>query len=136
MLQSLEQSSEKINTRLLDKYVQFKMHTTAHCTLHTAHCRTVAELQAEQHSLGLAISSHQSLLQEKMEGIQSDLFVQNKNVSQLSHITLKDREREAVEREERERGVARQLEALARQGAGLEQVGQQVKSISVQNYGS
>ena len=89
----------------------------------TEHFRTVAELQAEQHSLSLAISSHQSLLEEKMAGIQSDLFVQNKNVSQLSHITLKDREREGVEREERERGVARQLEALARQGAGLEQVG-------------
>ena len=92
----------------------------------TEHFRTVAELQAEQHSLSLAISSHQSLLEEKMAGIQSDLFVQNKNVSQLSHITLKDREREGVEREEREereRGVARQLEALARQGAGLGQVG-------------
>jgi hypothetical protein len=96
----LKESSERIDTRVLDG--------------------TVAELRGQQEQLATAINEHQARLDEKIELIQSDLFVQSKNVGQLSHITLKDREKEAVEKEAREQSLHTKLDTIKRKAEALE----------------
>ena len=84
-MSGLKESSDRLNTRVLDT--------------------RVGELAGHQDVLAKTIAEHQDKLDKRMEDIQSDLFVQTKNVSQLSHITLKDREKEVVERENREEAL-------------------------------
>ena len=99
-MSGLKESSDRLNTRVLDT--------------------RVGELAGHQDVLAKTIAEHQDKLDKRMEDIQSDLFVQTKNVSQLSHITLKDREKEVVERETREEAFRKQLGTLVRQGETLE----------------
>ena len=99
-MSGLRESSERLNTRVLDT--------------------KVGELAGHQDQLAKTIADHQDKLDKRMEDIQSDLFVQSKNVSQLSHITLKDREKEVAEREKREEIFRKQLGTLVRQGETLE----------------
>ena len=94
VFQSLRESSDKINTRLLDA--------------------KVGELGEQQASLAAALAGHQDTLDRRIEAIQGDLYVQQKNVSNLSHLTLKAREKEVVDREAREEALHRQLDALVR----------------------
>jgi len=100
VMSGLKESSDRLNTRVLDT--------------------RVGELAGHQDVLAKTIAEHQDKLDKRMEDIQSDLFVQTKNVSQLSHITLKDREKEVVERENREEAFRKQLGTLVRQGETLE----------------
>ena len=99
-MSGLRESSDRLNTRVLDT--------------------RVGELVGHQDLLAKTIADHQDKLDKQMEDIQSDLFVQTKNVSQLSHITLKDREKEVAEREKREEAFRKQLGTLVRQGETLE----------------
>jgi len=102
LLSGLRESSERINTKLLDN--------------------TVTQLQQQQKQLAETIAGHQARLDTRIEDIQSDLFVQNKNVGHLSHITLKDREKEALDRANREKELSRRLDTLMKQGETLESV--------------
>merc|ERR1712142_537489 len=69
----LKLSSDKINTRVLDQ--------------------TIEDLRSQQEVLSKVISEHREQLDVKLEELQGDMFLQNKNVGQLTHITLKDEEK-------------------------------------------
>ena len=99
VFQSLRESSDKINTRLLDS--------------------KVGELGEQQAALAAQLAAHQDKLDQRIEAIQGDLYVQQKNVSNLSHLTLKAREKEAVDKEAREEALHRQLDSLVRLLVGM-----------------
>ena len=99
---TLRDSSDKINTRVLDK--------------------TVEELRKQQELLSKVISEHREQLDTRLEELQGNMFVQNKNVGQLTHITLKDREKEQKAAENREVEWRGKIEALSKQNDALKDV--------------
>jgi len=99
---TLRDSSDKINTRVLDK--------------------TVEELRKQQELLSKVISEHREQLDTRLEELQGNMFVQNKNVGQLTHITLKDREKEQKAAENREVEWRGKIEALSKQNEALKDV--------------
>jgi DNA-binding HxlR family transcriptional regulator len=106
----LKDSSDKINTRVLDQ--------------------TVEELRSQQELLSKVISEHREQVDMKLEELQGDMFVQNKNVGQLTHITLKDREKELKASEQRDAEWRGRIEALYKQNEGLKEVlGSNTKAI-------
>ena len=60
-------------------------------------------------------------LEEKFEGIRSDMFVQTTNVGKLAHIQLKDRERDQLLGQERDQLVRSTMDKLKGQHADLMQ---------------
>jgi len=95
----LKQSSDKINTRVLDQ--------------------TIEELRNQQEVLSKVISDHKEQLDMKLEELQGDMFVQNKNVGQLTHITLRDREKDLKASELREQEWRGKIGALTSQSDKL-----------------
>jgi len=95
----LKQSSDKINTRVLDQ--------------------TMEELRNQQEVLSKVISEHREQLDVKMEELQGDMFVQNKNVGQLTHITLRDREKDLKASEQRDQEWKGKIGALTSQSDKL-----------------
>eukprot|EP00092_Neocalanus_flemingeri_P023471 GFUD01025451.1.p1 GENE.GFUD01025451.1~~GFUD01025451.1.p1 ORF type:complete len:590 (-),score=165.01 GFUD01025451.1:130-1899(-) len=95
----LRESSDKINTRVLDQSVE--------------------ELKNQQELLSKVISEHREQLDTKLEELQGDMFVQNKNVGQLTHITLKDREKEQKATEKREMEWRGKIDNLGKQNESL-----------------
>merc|ERR1712013_224753 len=95
----LKQSSDKINTRVLDQ--------------------TIEELRNQQEVLSKVISEHREQLDMKMEELQGDMFVQNKNVGQLTHITLRDREKDLKASELRDQEWRGKIGALTMQSDNL-----------------
>lgn len=102
LLDSLQESSDKINTRLLDQ--------------------TLTDLQDQQQQLVNNLKEQQQQLDSTMNQIQKDLLLQSKSVSQLSHITLKDREKDHLSVERRDRETKKQMELLAKESESLESV--------------
>jgi len=98
----LKESSDKINTRVLDQ--------------------TVEELRSQQELLSKVISEHREQVDMKLEELQGDIFAQNKNVGQLTHITIKDREKELKASEQRDTEWRGRIEALYKQNDGLKEV--------------
>jgi len=98
----LRESSDKINTRVLDQ--------------------TVEELKNQQELLSNVISEHREQLDTRLEELQGDMFVQNKNVGQLTHITLKDREKEQKAAEKRELEWRGKMDALTKQNETLREL--------------
>jgi len=98
----LKDSSEKINIRVLDQ--------------------TVEELRNQQELLIKVISEHREQLDMRLEELQGDIFMQNKNVGQLTHITLKDREKEQKAAEQRELDWRGKIETLAKQNESLREI--------------
>ena len=95
----LKQSSDKINTRVLDQ--------------------TIEELRNQQEVLSKVISEHREQLDMKMEELQGDMFVQNKNVGQLTHISLRDREKDLKASELRDQEWRGKIGALTMQSDNL-----------------
>jgi len=98
----LRDSSDKINTRVLDQ--------------------TVEELRSQQELLSKVICEHREQLDMRLEELQGDMFMQNKNVGQLTHITLKDREKEQKSAEQRELDWRGKIESLTKQNESLREV--------------
>lgn len=98
----LRDSSDKINTRVLDQ--------------------TVEELRNQQELLSKVISEHREQLDLRLEELQGDMLMQNKNVGQLTHITLKDREKEQKAAEQRELDWRGRIDSLTKQNESLREV--------------
>jgi len=101
VVQSLKKSEEKINTRTLEE--------------------TLMKVQGRQTALSDLITKHEQVLDEKLEAIKSDIFVQSTNVGKLAHIQLKDRERDQKVGEERGTFLKKNFETLTTQNLDLNQ---------------
>ncbi|XP_023341990.1 uncharacterized protein LOC111711784 isoform X4 [Eurytemora carolleeae] len=99
VLVSLNKSSELINTRFLEE--------------------SLARVQHRQETISDLIIQHEKVLDEKIENIKSDIFVQNTNVGKLAHIQLKDRERDQQVGLERENFVKTNFELLRKENKEL-----------------
>jgi len=98
----LKLSSDKINTRVLDQ--------------------TIEDLRSQQEVLSKVISEHREQLDVKLEELQGDMFLQNKNVGQLTHITLKDKEKDFKAAEQRDQEWRGKIEALTLQSDKLREM--------------
>merc|ERR1712025_763923 len=98
----LKLSSDKINTRVLDQ--------------------TIEDLRSQQEVLSKVISEHREQLDVKLEELQGDMFLQNKNVGQLTHITLKDKEKDFKAAEQRDQEWRGKIEALTMQSEKLKDI--------------
>jgi len=98
----LKLSSDKINTRVLDQ--------------------TIEDLRSQQEVLSKVISEHREQLDVKLEELQGDMFLQNKNVGQLTHITLKDKEKDFKAAEQRDQEWRGKIEALTMQSDKLKEM--------------
>jgi len=101
VVDSLKKSEEKINTRTLEE--------------------TLVKVQGRQKVLSDLITKHEQVLDEKLEAIKSDIFVQSTNVGKLAHIQLKDRERDQKIGEERGSFLKKNFETLTTQNLDLNQ---------------
>lgn len=100
VVMSLQDSSSKINTKFLED--------------------SLTKVQGKQESLSQLISNHEKMLDEKIEAIKSDIFVQNTNVGKLAHIQLKDREKDQQLRSEREVFLKKSFEFIHKQYVDLQ----------------
>jgi len=98
----LKDSSDKINTRVLDE--------------------TLDQLKNQQELLSNLICEHKDKLDLKLEELHGDMYSQNKNISQLTHISLKDKERDLKTFEKRESDWIGRIEVLTRQNEALKEV--------------
>jgi len=98
----LKNSSDKIDTRVLE--------------------RTMEQVTLQQNLLTKVITEHREQLDSKLEELQGDIFVQNNNVGQLTHITLKDREKDLKVAEKREIDWRCKVDSLTKQNESLKEL--------------
>jgi len=99
LFKDLKDSSDKINTRVLDK--------------------TMENLRRQQDLLSNLISEHREQLDIRLEEIQGDMQLQNKNVGQLTHISLKDREKDQQIGEQRNLDWLNKFDSLVNHNTSL-----------------
>ena len=102
LAESLAVTGDKFNLRLIEEALE--------------------KLECRQENIADIVARHRTAVDERIEEIKSDIFVQSTNVGKLAHIQLKDRERDAALGTERDNTMRQAFEAMRLQSTELQRI--------------